>query len=41
MIAQYISYVLLNGGFSLMTIQYHVFMYSIYIRFSSLNGFIE
>lgn len=41
MIAQYISYVIINGGFSLLTIQFQVFMYSMYIRFSALNGFVE
>lgn len=41
MIAQYISYVIVNGGFALLTIQFQVFMYSMYIRFSALNGFVE
>lgn len=41
MVAQYISYVIINGMFSLLTIQFQVFLYSMYMRFSALNGFVE
>lgn len=41
MIAQYISYVIINGTFALMTIQFQVFIYSVYTRFHALNTFVE
>lgn len=42
MVIQYtLSFVLANGAFVLITIQFQVLMYSMYLRFSLLNGFVE
>lgn len=42
MLVQYIlSFVIANAAFVLITIQFQVFVYSMYMRFSTLNGFVE
>lgn len=41
MMAQYISYVIINSTFTLLMIQFQVLMYSMYMRFSRLNVYVE
>lgn len=41
MMAQYVSYVIINSTFAMVTIQFQVFMYSVYMRFSTLNSYVE
>lgn len=38
---QYISYVTVNAALILLAIQYQLFVYSMYMRFSTLNEFVE
>lgn len=41
MIVQYVSYVIINGTFVQVTIQFHVFLYALYTRLLELNVFLE
>lgn len=41
MIAQFLTYVIISASFILFVLQFQVFSYSMYIRFSKLNSFVE
>lgn len=41
MMVQYATYLIVNSTYILLTTQFHVFMHSMHMRFSTLNAFVE